>query len=56
MNITSLAVFCGSKSGNDPIYLQHAGQLGKILAEKKITMIYGGGGKGIMGFIIFISL
>ena len=51
MNITSLAVFCGSKSGNDPIYLQHAGQLGKILAEKKITMIYGGGGKGIMGFI-----
>ena len=51
MNITSLAVFCGSKSGNDAIYLQHAKQLGKLLAEKKITMIYGGGGKGIMGSI-----
>jgi uncharacterized protein (TIGR00730 family) len=51
MNITSLAVFCGSKSGNDSIYLQHAQQLGKLLAENKVTMIYGGGGKGIMGSI-----
>lgn len=51
MNITSLAVFCGSKSGSDAIYLQHAEQLGKLLAEKKITMIYGGGGKGLMGSI-----
>ena len=51
MNIKSLAVFCGSKSGSDIIYIQHAEQLGKILAEKKITMIYGGGGKGIMGAV-----
>jgi len=51
MNITSLAVFCGSKSGTDAIYVQHAQQLGKLLAEKNITMIYGGGGKGIMGSI-----
>lgn len=48
MAITSLAVFCGSKDGNDP---EHAKQLGYLLAQKKITLIYGGGNKGIMGAI-----
>lgn len=51
MNIKSLAVFCGSKSGIDPLYMQHATQLGEVLASKNITMIYGGGGKGIMGAV-----
>lgn len=48
MIIHSIAVFCGSKSGNDPIFTQHAEELGKIIAQHKITLIYGGGGKGIM--------
>lgn len=51
MTITSLAVFCGSKNGNDPLYNEHAKQLGFLLAEKKITLIYGGGNKGMMGAI-----
>jgi uncharacterized protein (TIGR00730 family) len=51
MKITSLAVFCGSKSGNDPIYTQHASTLGKLLAKKNITLIYGGGSTGVMGTI-----
>src|SRR5687767_7022957 len=51
MNINSLAVFCGSKNGNDPIYAEHATELGKLLAEKNITLIYGGGSTGIMGAI-----
>lgn len=46
--IQSLAVFCGSKSGHNPIYTKHAAQLGQILAKNNITLIYGGGGKGIM--------
>jgi uncharacterized protein (TIGR00730 family) len=49
MAITSLAVFCGSKSGNNPLYEQHAKELGHLLAAKNITLIYGGGNKGIMG-------
>lgn len=48
MMIRSIAVFCGSKSGSDLIFTQHAEQLGKILAQHNITLIYGGGGKGIM--------
>ena len=51
MNIRSLAVFCGSKEGKDPVFMEQAGQLGKMLAEKKITLIYGGGSAGIMGVI-----
>ena len=48
MSIHSLAVFCGSKNGNDPIYTLHAAQIGELLAKNNITLIYGGGGKGIM--------
>jgi uncharacterized protein (TIGR00730 family) len=49
MAIRSLAVFCGSKSGNDPLFCAHAKQLGYMLAQKNITLIYGGSSKGIMG-------
>jgi len=51
MKINSLAVFCGSKKGNDPIYAQHAEELGKLLAKNNITLIYGGGSTGVMGAI-----
>lgn len=47
----ALAVFCGSKAGNNPLFEAHAKQLGYLLAEKNITLIYGGGNKGIMGAI-----
>jgi uncharacterized protein (TIGR00730 family) len=49
MKINNLTVFCGSKPGNDPLFIQHATILGKKLVEEKITLIYGGGNKGIMG-------
>ena len=47
----AVAVFCGSKSGDDPIYEQHAKDLGILLAEKNITLVYGGGNSGLMGAI-----
>ena len=49
MAIQSLAVFCGSKNGNNPLFCQHAKLLGFLLAEKNITLVYGGGNKGMMG-------
>ena len=49
MKIGALAVFCGSKKGNNPLYTQQAAGLGRILAEKNIMLIYGGGKVGIMG-------
>jgi len=51
MNITSLAVFCGSKKGNNPVYSQHATELGRLMAANNISLIYGGSKKGIMGAI-----
>ncbi|HYM94038.1 MAG TPA: TIGR00730 family Rossman fold protein [Chitinophagaceae bacterium] len=51
MPIQSLAVFCGSKSGSNSVFTQHAGELGKLLAQHQITLVYGGGGKGIMKVI-----
>lgn len=51
MAIQSIAVFCGSKSGNNPLFIEHTILLGHILAQQNITLIYGGGNKGIMGAV-----
>lgn len=56
MAIQALAVFCGSKSGNNLLYIEHAKQLGFLLAEKNITLIYGGGNKGLMGAVANAAL
>ena len=49
--IRSLAVFCGSKEGTNPLFMEHAIHLGKILVTHKVTLVYGGGNVGIMGTI-----
>jgi len=51
MKINSLAVFCGSKNGNNPVYIEQAKELGKLLAKNNITLIYGGGSTGMMGAV-----
>jgi uncharacterized protein (TIGR00730 family) len=56
MTIHSMAVFCGSKTGNDPLFTEHARQLGYLLADKNIRLIYGGGRKGLMGIIADATL
>src|SRR5207302_3047865 len=47
--IRSLCVFCGSNSGNDPIYANVAREFGALLAKENVTLIYGGGHVGLMG-------
>jgi uncharacterized protein (TIGR00730 family) len=51
MTISSMVVFCGSKTGNDLLFIEHARQLGYLLADENIRLIYGGGRKGLMGII-----
>ena len=51
MAIQSLAVFCGSKKGTNPLYQQHAQTLGKLMAKNNVRLIYGGGSAGLMGSI-----
>lgn len=47
----SAAVFCGSKPGSNPIFAQHAASLGRLLARHGITLVYGGGNRGLMGVV-----
>lgn len=51
MAIQSLAVFCGSKNGNNPLFTSQAMELGQLLASHNVKLIYGGGSAGIMGTI-----
>ena len=56
MAITSMAVFCGSRTGKNQLYLQHASELGTLLAKNNITIVYGGSNKGIMGAVANAAL
>ena len=49
--IEAIAVFCGSSYGKDESYRKKAEELGKALALQGITLVYGGGNRGIMGTI-----
>lgn len=51
MLIKAIAVFCGSKDGTQPGFQQQATELGLMMAEKNIRLIYGGGNVGLMGTI-----
>jgi uncharacterized protein (TIGR00730 family) len=49
--IRSVCVFCGSSPGVDPVFMQTAESLGRILAENGIRLVYGGGNSGLMGMV-----
>lgn len=49
MEYKSVALFCGSASGSQPEYAEMAREFGKRLAQKQITLYYGGGCIGLMG-------
>jgi uncharacterized protein (TIGR00730 family) len=51
LTIRRICVFCGSSFGAHPDYVQAAGDLGRLLAARGITLIYGGGRVGLMGEI-----
>ncbi|MGM1045595.1 MAG: TIGR00730 family Rossman fold protein [Bacillota bacterium] len=46
-----IAVFCGSSDGASPAYKEGAVRLGKELARRGITLVYGGASVGIMGTV-----
>jgi uncharacterized protein (TIGR00730 family) len=48
-SITRLCVFCGTNAGSRPEYGTAARELGALLAEEGIELVYGGASVGIMG-------
>jgi len=46
-----ICVFCGSSEGANVAYKSKAVALGRLMAQNKIELVYGGGGIGLMGVI-----
>ena len=49
--IKKICVYCGSGPGSDPAFVDAARALGKIMAENRIGLVFGGGSVGLMGEI-----
>jgi uncharacterized protein (TIGR00730 family) len=54
--IRRLCVFCGSNPGHAPAYRSLAAGLGRTLARRSITLVYGGGRVGLMGALADAAL
>ncbi|XVF07359.1 hypothetical protein REPUB_Repub06bG0131500 [Reevesia pubescens] len=49
--IKSVCVFCGSNPGKDEEFVKIENNLGRVLAGRKIHLVYGGGSLGLMGCV-----
>jgi len=56
MHIRSVAVFCGSKSGNNPLFARHAIEIARYIGVLRLKLIYGGGSTGLMGLVADTAL
>ncbi|MFA5949407.1 MAG: TIGR00730 family Rossman fold protein [Hyphomicrobium sp.] len=54
--IRSVCVYCGSGKGNDPAYAVAARVLGHALGKNGMSLVYGGGGLGLMGEVARATL
>ena len=46
-----VAVYCGSRMGNNPVYEAAARELGEALAKNDMGLVYGGASIGLMGAV-----
>lgn len=46
-----ITVYAGSREGTDPEFIKDARRLGAELARRGITLVYGAGGRGMMGAV-----
>ncbi|GGP08091.1 LOG family protein [Oceanobacillus neutriphilus] len=47
----NIAVYCGASLGSNQAYQDAAREVGKWIAEKNNTLVYGGGKAGLMGVV-----
>lgn len=47
----NICVFCGSSTGQNPVFSKTTSSFGKELADQKCHLIYGGGKLGLMGVL-----
>lgn len=51
MAVRSVCVFCGSRSGANPVYEREATALGQWIAQQGWRLVYGAGDVGLMGAV-----
>ena len=51
MTSKSVCVYCGSRAGADPAYLEQADTFGRAIAEEGWRLVYGAGDVGLMGAV-----
>ena len=51
-----LAIYCGSATPSDPVYIDNAREVGSTLAARGIGVVYGGGRLGLMGAVADAAL
>jgi len=49
--LKNVCVYCGSRAGRHPAYAEGARQLGYVLADRDIGLVYGGAHVGLMGIV-----
>ncbi len=54
--LNRVCVFCGSSNGRRPSYRAAAAELGRLLAARRIGIVYGGGNVGLMGALADAAL
>ena len=47
--LKTITVFCGSASTCPAFYLENAENVGRVIARQGRRLVYGGGGRGLMG-------
>ena len=50
-NIMNIVVYCGSSTGNDPIFMEKAREFGRWIGENGHTLVFGGASQGLMGAV-----
>jgi uncharacterized protein (TIGR00730 family) len=51
MSLGQVSVFCGSRPGTQPAFAASAGEVGTVLAQRGIGLVYGGASVGLMGVV-----
>ncbi|MCB9851926.1 MAG: TIGR00730 family Rossman fold protein [Phycisphaerales bacterium] len=52
----NMCVFCGSSSGRNPAFAETARRLGHAIADRGMSLVYGGGNVGLMGTVADAAL
>jgi uncharacterized protein (TIGR00730 family) len=48
-SLNAICLFAGASGGNDPAFIESAREVGRTLAAGGVTMVFGGGRRGLMG-------